>query len=136
MERGAIETMMRDAYAARVKGDLDAVMQIFHPDAVFLINGAGTRVQALTGASTGRDAIRPVMGGLIQTWKFEDWRVLSLVVEGEKAVLNWSAKATCIANGQSAPVEVADVMTFRDGKVIEFKQFADTALILAMATAA
>ncbi len=135
MDRDAFGSMIKGAYAARARGDLDGLMAIFHENGVFSINGAGTGVDILAKPARGRQAVASVIGELMQTWRFDNWRERSLVVDGDRAVLHWSADVTCIPTGQSAHLDVVDVFTLKDGKVAEFRQFADTAHVLAMAGA-
>ncbi len=135
MDRNAFGSMIREAYAARGRGDLDGLMTIFHENGVFSINGSDTRVDSLAKPATGQEAIAAVIGELMQTWKFDNWRERSLAVDGDRAMLHWSADVTCIPTGQSDHLDVVDVFTLKDGKVAEFRQFVDTARVMAMAGA-
>jgi len=60
-------------------------------------------------------AVRDVVEQLIQNWRFDDWKEASLLVDGDKLALHWSARVTFIPNGKSAITEVVDLITFRDG---------------------
>lgn len=131
--RAHIEETVRSLYAARVRGDLDGVMGGIADDAVFCLNGRGTGVPALCTPSKGRAAIRPLLKDLIDTWRFDDWKELALLVDGERALLHWTARVTCVPSGKSESFEVFDLVTFRDGKVIDHRQSTDTALMMSIA---
>ena len=132
--RSDIEKTVRSVYAARVSGDLDGVMTGIADDCRFAINGAGTGVPALAAASKGKAAIKPVMKEFIDTWRFDQWKELSLLVDGEKACLHWRARITCVPTGKSEDFEVLDIITFRDGKIVDFHQATDTAMVMKLAT--
>jgi ketosteroid isomerase-like protein len=131
--RAHIEETVRSLYAARVCGDLDAMMSGIADDAVFCLNGRGTGVPALRTPSKGRAAIRPLLKALIDTWRFDDWKELALLVDGERALLHWTARVTCVPSGKSESFEVFDLVTFRDGKIIDHRQSTDTALMMSIA---
>ena len=131
--RAHIEETVRSLYAARVRGDLDGVMGGIADAAVFCLNGRGTGVPALCTPSKGRAAIRPLLKDLIDTWRFDDWKELALLVDGERALLHWTARATCVPSGKSENFEVFDLVTFRDGKIIDHRQTTDTALMMSIA---
>ena len=129
--RSHIENALRSLYAARVKGDLEGTLKDLAEDAVFRING-----QQLMGAAvTGKAAIRPVLRELIKHWRFEDWKECSLLVDGEKALLHWTARVTYSPTNKSENVDTFDVVTFRDGKIVDYLQSTDTALVSSLAAA-
>ncbi len=129
--RSHIENALRSLYAARVKGDLEGTLKDLAEDAVFRING-----QQLMGAAvTGKAAIRPLLRELIKHWRFEDWKECSLLVDGEKALLHWTARVTYAPTNKSENVDTFDVVTFRDGKIVDYLQSTDTALVSSLAAA-
>lgn len=132
--RAHIEDTIRSLYAARCCGDLDGVMKGIADDAVFALNGRGTGVPAMATASQGTGEIRPMLQELIQTWRFDDWKELALLVDGEKALLHWTARVTCIPTGKIEQFEVFDLVTFRDGKIVDHRQATDTAMVMSLAS--
>jgi len=132
--RTHVEETIRSMYAARCCGDLEGVMNGLADDAVFMLNGRGTGHPAMTSATRSKPAIRSTMQGLIDNFRFDDWKELALLVDGDKAALHWTAKVTCLATKKSEQFEVLDLLTFRDGKVVDFRQCTDTALVTAIAT--
>ncbi len=131
--RSQIENTIRSAYAARVRGDLEGTLSGFADEAVFSLNGRGTGQPVLSAPSVGKAAIRPVFKELIETWRFDDWTERSLLVDGEKALLHWTARVTCVPTNKSENFDVFDLVTFRDGKIVDFRQTTDTALVMSLA---
>jgi ketosteroid isomerase-like protein len=58
-------------------------MAAFADDVVYEFNGRGTGVPGLSSPVHGKSALRPVMQELIQNFRFSDWRVVSLLVDGD-----------------------------------------------------
>jgi ketosteroid isomerase-like protein len=128
------EQVIRSLYAARVQGDLDGTMKDLAEDAVFSLNGRGTGVPAMSQDCCGKAAVHETIKQLIHNWRFDDWKESSLLVDGEKVALHWTARVTFIPNGKSATTEVVDLITFRDGKIVEFRQSTDTAMVMSLAS--
>jgi ketosteroid isomerase-like protein len=129
-----IKKTLRDLYAARVRGDLAGVMLHFASDGVFKMNAGGTNVAGLNAILIGRDVVTPVIRELMETWRFDDWEEKSLLVEGDKALLYWTARVTCAPTGKTGKFEVFDYVVFREGEIVEFYQNTDTALLMALAS--
>ena len=100
-----------------------------HPEGVYRFCARGTGVEALHREARGHGDLRTAMKGFIESFRFEEWRELSLVIEGDRAALYWQAKVTSPATGKSEVFEVADFIRIRDGKIAELIQFTDTALL-------
>ena len=130
--RDEIEAVLRDLYAARVRGDVDGVMKHFAADATYRMHSRGTGTVALRNASRSPEEIRLVIGALIQAYKFSDWRLVSLIVEGERAALHWRSRVMLLATGKAEEFDGFDTLAFRDGKIVECHQAFDTALVLTL----
>lgn len=134
IERVAIEALLRDAYAARVQGDLDKVMSYFHPECRFRLVGPAD-VAPACHPQCGCDAVREHMAGLINTFAFSKFETLGLIVEGERAAHHWRADVTFVPTGKTENFEALDMVTFEDGKVRNIMQFTDTASVMRLGSA-
>jgi len=129
------ETMrkaVRSTYEARVRGDLEGTMALFADDVVFEFNGEGVGLPNMASASRGKPAVRQLMTEFIDNFSFSDWEEVSFVVEGDRAALHWRATVTFTRNGRSDKFDVFDFLTFRNGKIVYFRQATDTAKIRSM----
>jgi ketosteroid isomerase-like protein len=127
-----IRKTIRSTYEARARGDLDGTTASFADDIVFEINGQGTGLPSLATETRGKPAVQRIIKELIDNFSFSDWQEVSFVVEGEKAALHWRANVTFTQNGRSEKFDVFDFLTFRNGKVVDFRQGTDTAKIRSM----
>jgi ketosteroid isomerase-like protein len=127
-----IRKIVRSTYEARSRGDLDGTMASFADDAVFGFNGQGTGLPSMATEARGKPAVRRLIQEFIDSFRFSDWQEVSFVVEGNKAALHWRANVTFTPNGRSEHFEVFDFLTFRDGKIVDFRQGTDTAKVRSM----
>jgi ketosteroid isomerase-like protein len=125
-DRQQIINIIETGYAARVKGDLDGVMQAFCEDARFKLNTTPVE-PVLAKCVEDRTALRTAMGELIDHFEFSDMKILDCIVEGSKAAVH--SKMTVRAKGTNKTIETElfDLVEIRDGKIASFTQFFDTA---------
>ena len=127
MSRQDMLRTIEDAYAARVRGDLDGVMQAFSRDAVMKLNAAPSH-SSLAYFTEDEHALQRAMAELIETFAFSDFQIIDSVVEGSKAVVRSSFTVKAKPTGKAAQTEVLDLFEFKDGKIVSMTQFCDTAI--------
>jgi ketosteroid isomerase-like protein len=132
--RSHIEAAVGSLWESRLRGDLEATLKDAAENIVFRLNARGTGQESLSERAQGKAAIRPILRQLIDTWRFDDWKQISFLIDGEKALLHWTAHATCVPTGKSADFDVFDLFTFQDGKIVDYHQSTDTALMMSLAT--
>jgi len=116
-----------------VQEDLEGTLKGVAEHAVFSLNARGTGEKSLSERSKGKAAIRPVLRQLIENWRFDDWKQISLLIDGEKALLHWTARVTCVPTGKSENFDVFDLIKFQDDKIVDYHQSTDTALLMSLA---
>jgi len=125
-DRELLLQVVRDAYAARVRGDVDGVLSCFTHDALFRLNAAPhnhvTAVHAIDGGE-----LRRALAQLIENYEFRDYEVVDSVVEGDKAAVRSMFTVCARKTGNAAKTEVLDLIEFREGRICSFAQFFDTA---------
>ena len=70
-------------------------------DIVFGLNARGTGQESLSERVRGKAAVKLILQQLFEIWRFDDWKQISLLIDGEKALLHWTARATCVPTGMS-----------------------------------
>jgi uncharacterized protein (TIGR02246 family) len=121
----AIEKLVRDIYAARARGDYDAMAALCAPDASLRIIGADG--DAVAGLTSGRSALRERFATLAQ-FAFANQEMVSILVEGDRAAVHWRADVTFTPTGKSATTEFCDLWTIENGQMTSLIQFIDTDL--------
>ncbi|WP_291829673.1 nuclear transport factor 2 family protein [Bosea sp. (in: a-proteobacteria)] len=133
-DESASKALIRDAYAARHRGDLDALMGFFHPQCCYRLVGGPAAAEAFRQPD-GLEAVREQMAGLIAAYVFSNVEELGLTVDGDRAILHWRADVACKPSGRSGPFEIVDIFTIADGKIASVTQFTDTAGVARLSAA-
>jgi ketosteroid isomerase-like protein len=126
--RDAMIDTIHQAYDARGKGDIEGLMAAFHPDAVFELKG-DKDVLAVAGAVQGHPNLRATLSGLIEAFEFRKRDIIGTMVDGDRAVVHSRVEGRFVPKDISFTTDLLDTFRFRDGKIIELVEFADTALI-------
>jgi ketosteroid isomerase-like protein len=133
--REVILDVVRQAYEARGRGDLEGLMATFHSDAVFTLAG-DKKALDVAGSVHGHDRVRDALRGFIANFDFVERRILSEMVEGDRAAVHSRLVVRYGPTKKTLTTDVLDLFTFRDGKIIELIEFADTAQIKDMISGA
>jgi ketosteroid isomerase-like protein len=133
--REVVLDVMRQAYEARNRGDLEGLMAAFHSDAVFTLVGDKKALE-VTGSVHGHDRVREALRGFIANFDFVERQILSEVFEGDRAAVHSRLVVRYGPTKETRTTDVLDLLTFKDAKIIELIEFADTAQIRDMISAA
>ena len=128
------ETMLaavRAAYAARGRGDLDGLMSVFHPTAVFTLVGDKNALDVV-GSVQGHAVLREAMGGYIAAFEFGERTILSELVDGNRAAIHSRLIVRYKPKDRVWTADILDLFEFEDGKIKELTEFTDTAMIKEM----
>jgi ketosteroid isomerase-like protein len=121
-DRQATERLLRDLYAARVKGDVAAVYDKFTPNARFQIAGASHSTPVAVRAA-GESEYRPLLAIMIKTFKLSDEEIISMIIDGAKAAVHWRAKIFSRLTGTTVLTELVDMIEIRDGRIGSYVEF-------------
>lgn len=126
-ERAEIERVIRQAYAARKRNDLEGCLQVFADKPVFRM--AGTQVTSpVAQVSKGQTELRETLKTLIQAFEWIDHTIITIVIDGSRAAVHGRIKLEAAATGDVVETDVADFFEIRDGRIVSFTEFCDTAL--------
>jgi ketosteroid isomerase-like protein len=127
-KRETLRRMIEEAYEARARGDVDKIMNAFHADGMFELVG-DKKALSLTGAFKGQPSVRAAMTGFTSSFEFISREIVSMIVEGDDASVRSRLQVRFIPKDKKFTTEVVDLIKFKDGKIVELVEFADTALI-------
>ena len=128
--RKAMEKIVRALYAARKRGDFDAMTEMCAPGCSLHVAGAPEFCPA-AGTAKGRAALRKRFAEL-RAFEFSSHKMLSIIADGNRVAVHWRTKVTFRPTGKSAVSEFCDLWTIRNGKIASAVQFIDTALVAHM----
>jgi ketosteroid isomerase-like protein len=121
-DRVEIDGLLRGLYAARLRGDLDAVCRSFSDDAVFQIAGAG-QVSPVSNRAVGVNEFRPLLAVMIKTFKLRDQVILAILIDGMKAAVHWRAGVYSRITGTMALTEFVAIVEVRNGRIVSYLEF-------------
>ena len=121
-DRLEIDRLLRELYAARLRGDLDAVCRSFSDDAVFQIAGAG-QVSPVSNRAVGVGEFRPLLGVMIKTFKLRDQVILEVLIDGMKAAVHWRAGVYSRITGTMVLTEFVAIVEVRDARIVSYLEF-------------
>ena len=128
--RADIERILRDTYAARQRGDVEAIAGIFAPHARFQM--AGSNASPIATLVEGEEQYRPLLAGMIKTFEILEHKVVSMLIDGSKAAVQWRARMRSTVTGETVETDLFDLVEIEDGRIKSFLEFCDTALAARM----
>jgi ketosteroid isomerase-like protein len=126
-DRTDVEKLLTDVYAARKRGDLDAVCACFADNPSFTMAGA-REASPIAVQCTDGTTFRTVMSGMIATFEWLDQQILAMIIDGPTAAVHWRGRIRSAITGDEVVTELVDVIMVKGGKIQSLIEFADTAL--------
>ena len=121
-DRLEVERLLRELYAARLGGDLEALCRTFAKDARLDIAGTSYATpMAIRAAGLGE--IRSWLALLVKTFQLADQEILSMIIDGEAAAVHWRARIRSKITGATVLTELVDVIRVRDGRIASYTEF-------------
>ena len=121
-DRLEVERLLRELYAARLGGDLEALCRTFAKDSRLEIAGTSySTPMAIRAASLGE--IRSWLALLVKTFQLSDQEILSMIIDGEAAAVHWRARIRSKITGTTVLTELVDVVRVREGRIASYTEF-------------
>jgi ketosteroid isomerase-like protein len=121
-DRHEVERLLRELYAARLGGDLEALCRTFAKDSRLDIAGTSyASPMAIRAAGLGE--IRSWLALLVKTFQLSDQEILSMIIDGEAAAVHWRARIRSKITGATVLTELVDVVRVRDGRIASYTEF-------------
>jgi ketosteroid isomerase-like protein len=117
------------AYAAFKSGDMAALMATYADDVTWEVYGPSTIPTA--GTRRGIAGVKEFFGALDAAMSAQSFEPREFIAQGDQVVVLGDYVWTVKANGRSFKANFAHVATLRDGKIIRFREYTDTAAAVA-----
>jgi ketosteroid isomerase-like protein len=128
--REDIERTLREAYAARQRGDLDALARVFAPHARFQM--AGSQASPIAALAEGTEQYRTLLAAMIKTFEMLDHKILTMLIDGSKVAVQWRARIRSTVTGETVDTEALDLIEMEGDRIKSLLEFCDTALAARM----
>jgi ketosteroid isomerase-like protein len=116
---------IQDTYAAFGRLDIDALLGMMSNDIDWQFFGPSELIT--TGPRRGKPEVARFFQEVEATWSFEAFEPRQFIAQEDTVVVLGSYRGTAKETGRKFATEWAQVFTLRDGKVTQFREYADTA---------
>jgi ketosteroid isomerase-like protein len=117
--------IVSDLYAAYAGRDFDRVAALIDEDVDWIIYGP-VQVFPFAGHRRGRNAVLEALGGIAKDYMLERYVPQIIIVEGERAAVMSEVAFKQRSTDRTVTCQLANFLRFRDGRLIEFREFANT----------
>jgi ketosteroid isomerase-like protein len=121
-ESGTRETV-GELYAACARRDFDLVAATIHHDLAIY---SPTALFPFAGQRHGRAAVLQAMAGIAEHYSLDSYTPEIMIVDGDRAAVMSDVSFTQRTTSRTMRFRVANFLRFQDGKLIEFREFANT----------
>lgn len=118
-------TLVRDLYAAYARRDFGTFTALIHDDIDWVIY-APVHLFPFAGPRRGRDAVLEALGEIAGQYRVERYEPVSVIVEGDRAAVMSDATFVQQSSERTLRFYLVDFLHFRDGKIVEFREFMNT----------
>jgi len=129
MDRSETEAIVRKMYACRLDNNLDDCVACFAPLAVYELCGSSDTSPIPSRCEGDHDAMREILAGLIDTWRWKDIAYSSFVIDGDQVVVRYHLTTEFAPLQKTVTTEIIDHLIVRDGKIVSLSEFVDTAMV-------
>jgi len=95
---------------------------------------AGAPEAPFTAKINSKEQFKQYFESLLADWQMINYKTGQFIAEGERVAMMGSTAWRNRKTGREVDTPKADFWTFRDGKVVEYYEFYDTAALVAAAT--
>jgi len=120
--------IIQEAYEAFKRGDIQALLNIFTDDVEWFVSGPSDIIPT-AGRRQGRDQVAQFFATINDTEDIEQFEAHEFIAQGDKVVVLGHYRSRVKATGRTAESDWVHVHTLRDGKLVNFREYFDTAAV-------
>jgi ketosteroid isomerase-like protein len=117
--------VVQDAYAAFGRNDVPGLLNHMTEDIDWQM--FGPQELPTGGPRKGKPEVSRFFKEVGETWNFEKFEPRQFIAQGDMVVALGFYSGTAKSNGRTFGSEFAHVFTVRNGKVVKFREYTDTA---------
>jgi len=125
MSEPTTRDLVTDLYAAYARGDAERIAELIDDDIDWIIHGP-MQIFPFAGNRRGKMAVLEALGALAKDYVLERYEPRSMLVDGDRAAVMSDVAFKQRATGRTLRFHIANFLRFRDGRVVEFREFANT----------
>ena len=125
MSESVTRASVRELYEAYGRGDVERLAALIHDDIDWVIYGPIT-VFPFAGARRGRAAVLEALAEIAKSYSLASYNVEVTIVDGDRAAVMSNVAFRQRATGRMLRFRVANFLRIQDGRLVEFREFADS----------
>ena len=126
--------VIRRGYEAFGRGDINTLLESFDEQIIWVT--PGPRELKTSGRRTGRQEVAEFFGSVNELFDIQRFEPKEFLAQGDRVVVLGSETARARSTGNVVEADWVHVFTLRNGKVVAFQEFFDTAAVVAALSAA
>ena len=127
IDRKTVEKIVEDMLDGLTAGNPAKMVAHMAPDVVYTGDGGGK--YPFRDRREGKDACAELMRAITIAYECLGSTVHRLLVDGDRASLHRVSRLRNRGSGRSYDISICNFMRFRDGMIVEFSQYPDTAAL-------
>jgi ketosteroid isomerase-like protein len=116
---------VRELYDAYEKRNFEKVAALIHDDIDWIMYSPVT-VFPFAGPRQGKVAVLEAMVDIAKVFSLDSYKVEQIIVDGDRAAAMSDVSFRQRATGRMLRFRIANFMRFQDGRLIEFREFANS----------
>jgi ketosteroid isomerase-like protein len=125
VSQGDTRDTVRELYDAYGRRDFERIAACIHDDVDWVIYGP-ISVFPFAGPRHGRAAVLEAMAGIAQQYSLESYKPEIMIVDGDRAAVMSDVSFIQRATNRILRFRIGNFLRFKDGKLIEFREFANS----------
>lgn len=125
MQTEETRASVQQIYAAYIKGDAERFASFLDDDMDWVLH-APVEVFPFAGQRKGRVAVLEALAGIADEYELTSYEPQMMIVDGEQAAVMSDVRFRQRKSGRMLRFRIADFLRFRNGKLVEFREFTDT----------
>ena len=125
--------LVQRGYALFKTGDIAGILDLCADDIVW--SGMESEYVPYSGTYTGKQGVAQFFSKLNQSVEFEQFEPTTFIVDIDRVAVAGASKSTVRSTGVPVENRWVHVFSIRDGKIVRFEQYDDSAAIVAAFTA-
>lgn len=130
MPESANVEVVKKAYAAFQRGDIHGVLALVDDNADWHAVKGAEGAAPHAGARKGRAQVADFFAQLGASTEFTRFEPLEFIAQGDQVVVIGDYAATVKTTGRSVASDWAMVFTVRDGRIVRFREWSDSAQLV------
>ena len=125
MSEESTRAAVKELYDAYVRRDFDRIAAVIDDEVEWIIY-APMQVFPFAGQRHGKHAVLETLGGIAKDYEIVRYQPEVMIAEDDWAAVMSSVAFKQRSTGRVLSFHIADFLRFRDGRLVEFREFANT----------